>query len=106
MKQFAVVEDNIVTNVIVADTKLIAQTVTGLTCIEYTDSDNVAISSVYNPDTKVFSTPRPYPSWQLDSNFEWQAPTPKPTTEFVFPEMCSWNEDLLEWTVYTVPNPE
>ena len=35
MAKFAVVENNKVINVIVADTKEIAEEVTGLTCVEY-----------------------------------------------------------------------
>ena len=35
MANYAVIKDDIVNNVIVADTKEIAETVTGLTCIEY-----------------------------------------------------------------------
>jgi hypothetical protein len=34
---YAVIENNIVTNIIVADTKEIAEEITGLTCIDYTD---------------------------------------------------------------------
>jgi hypothetical protein len=36
MANFAVIKDNKVENVIVADSKAIAEEVTGLTCIEYT----------------------------------------------------------------------
>jgi hypothetical protein len=36
---FAVIENNIVTNIIVADSKAIAEEVTGFTCIEYADED-------------------------------------------------------------------
>ena len=35
MANYAVIKDGVVNNVIVADTKEIAETVTGLTCIEY-----------------------------------------------------------------------
>jgi hypothetical protein len=41
MAKFAVIENGIVQNVIIADTKEIAEEVTGLTCIEYT-SENPA----------------------------------------------------------------
>jgi len=37
MATFAVIENNTVTNIIVADTKQIAEEVTGMTCIEYTN---------------------------------------------------------------------
>jgi hypothetical protein len=37
MANFAVIENNMVTNIIVAETKEIAEEMTGLTCIDYTD---------------------------------------------------------------------
>ena len=39
MANYAVIKDGIVNNIIVADTKEIAEMVTGLTCIEY---ENIA----------------------------------------------------------------
>ena len=37
MATFAVINDNTVENIIVADTKEIAESITGKTCIDYTD---------------------------------------------------------------------
>lgn len=51
MATFAVIESNKVTNVIVADTKEIAETVTGLTCIEYTEENPAGIDWTYNGST-------------------------------------------------------
>ena len=34
---------------------------------------------------------QPHPSWTLDSNHDWQAPTPKPEGEFY------WDEESLSW---------
>ena len=47
MANYAVIKDGIVNNVIVADTKEIAETVTGLTCIEYTDENRAGIGWTY-----------------------------------------------------------
>jgi hypothetical protein len=33
----------------------------------------------YDPVADVFIAPQPYPSWSLDNDFNWQAPTPMPT---------------------------
>ena len=41
MANYAVIENGIVTNIIVADTKKVAEQVTGLTCVEYA-SENPA----------------------------------------------------------------
>jgi hypothetical protein len=52
MANFAVIDENIVVNVIVADNKEIAETVTGFTCVE---SDLAAIG--YTWDGENFSAP-------------------------------------------------
>ena len=51
MATFAVIDNNIVTNIIVADTKEIAETVTGSTCVEYTDENPAGIGWTYNGST-------------------------------------------------------
>lgn len=48
MATFAVMNGDSVTNVIVADTKETAETVTGSTCIEYTNDNPAGIGWVYN----------------------------------------------------------
>ena len=47
----------------------------------------------YDSDSDVFVAPQPYPSWSLDDNSEWQAPTPMPEDD----NMYSWNEDTQSW---------
>jgi hypothetical protein len=49
----------------------------------------------YDADADVFIAPKPYSSWLLDNNFDWQAPTPMPTEG-----KWSWNEENLEWQFY------
>jgi hypothetical protein len=48
MATFAVIQDNIVINAIVADTKEIAEQVTGSTCVEYTDENPAGIGYTYD----------------------------------------------------------
>ena len=55
MANFAVLTGNFVTNVIVAETKEIAEQVTNATCIEYTDG--VGIGHIYDFETGTFSVP-------------------------------------------------
>lgn len=45
----------------------------------------------YNSVADVFVIPQPFPSWSLDSNYDWQAPTPKPEGMFY------WDEESLSW---------
>ena len=47
----------------------------------------------YDSDSDVFVAPQPYPSWSLDDNSDWQAPTPMPEND----NMYSWNEDTQSW---------
>jgi len=53
MANFAVVRDNIVVNVIVADTLEDANQATGLTCVEYTDEFPAGIGWIF--DGEVFN---------------------------------------------------
>jgi len=52
------------------------------------------IGFYYDPVADVFIAPQPYPSWSLDSNFDWQAPKEKPEGFYY------WNEDLGDWVEY------
>jgi hypothetical protein len=46
----------------------------------------------YDPVADVFIAPQPYPSWILDSNHDWQPPTPRPLDG-----SFHWNEETLSW---------
>ena len=48
MANFAIVKENIVENVIVAQSLEIAQEITGNTCIEYTDENPAGIGWTWN----------------------------------------------------------
>jgi hypothetical protein len=47
MTNFAVIENNIVENIIIADTKEIAETITGKTCVTYTQDNPAAVGYTY-----------------------------------------------------------
>lgn len=49
------------------------------------------IGFTYDSVADVFVAPQPYPSWALDSNHDWQPPTPKPDGYYY------WNEEELAW---------
>ncbi len=51
MANYAVIQNNKVINIIVANSKEIAQTVTGLTCIEYTNENSVGIGDTWDGST-------------------------------------------------------
>ena len=99
-------ENNIVTEVIVGidETELIE----GLspeqwygnfrnqTCLRTSYNGNIrkqyaGIGWSYDSDADVFVQPQPFPSWSLDSNHDWQSPTPKPDGDVY------WDESSLSW---------
>jgi hypothetical protein len=51
------------------------------------------IGYTYNADIDAFVAPKPYASWTLDANAQWQAPTAMPTDG----KMYSWNEETQTW---------
>ena len=51
------------------------------------------IGYAYDADADVFVAPQPYPSWTLDSNYDWKPPTPMPLTGGPY----RWSEEDLEW---------
>ena len=55
----------------------------GLTCKRTSYNNNIrkqyaGIGFTFDADADVFVAPRPYGSWTLDANHDWQPPTPKP----------------------------
>jgi hypothetical protein len=50
------------------------------------------VGFTYDAVNDVFIAPQPYPSWSLDENFDWQAPTPMPTESDWY-----WSEENGEW---------
>jgi hypothetical protein len=48
----------------------------------------------YDADADVFISPQPFPSWILDSNHDWQPPTPMPVVEG---KQYAWFEPNKQW---------
>ena len=84
---YAQIVDSIVVNVIVADADFVAQS-----DLDYVLLTDGGIGWTY--DGTNFIAPQPYPSWTLDSNFDWQPPTPKPDGDYY------WHEDTQTWLPY------
>ena len=47
----------------------------------------------FNEAIDAFIAPKPYPSWTLDEDAQWQAPSPYPEDEGIY----TWNESTLSW---------
>lgn len=52
---------------------------------------------VYDETHDVFVYPQPYPSWTLDSSYDWVAPIPKPEGNY------RWVEPLQKWLLFSLP---
>lgn len=50
------------------------------------------INYYYDSINDVFIAPKPYPSWNLDDNFDWQPPVTMPNKGY-----WMWDEDTLNW---------
>jgi len=108
MAHYAFLDDNnVVTEVItgIDETELIEGLDTetwygnfrGQVCKRTSYNNNIrkqyaGIGYTYDPVADVFIVPQLYPSWSLNANHDWQAPTPKPEEGF-----WSWNEETLSW---------
>jgi hypothetical protein len=71
----------------------------GLKCVRTSYNGKIrkqyaGVGFQYDPVADVFISPQPYPSWSLDSNFDWQAPKDKPEGLYY------WDEDLGDWVEY------
>ena len=100
-------ENNIVTEIIVGidETELIEGLDTetwygnfrGQICKRTSYNGNIrkqyaGIGYTYDAVNDVFIRPQPYPSWALDDDFNWQAPTPRPEGMGWY-----WNEAKQVW---------
>ena len=101
-------ENNIVTEVIVGidETELIEGKhpeiwygeFRGQKCVRTSYNNKIrrryaAIGYSYDPVADVFIAKKPYPSWVLDENYDWQAPKPYPTDGNNY----EWDEGSLNW---------
>ena len=57
------------------------------------------IGDTYDKEKDKFISPHPFPSWVLDENDDWQAPTPKPEDD----KSYVWNEKDKTWDIVDVP---
>ena len=51
------------------------------------------IGMTYDEAKDKFISQQPFPSWELDSNDDWQPPTPMPDDDKIY----TWNESALSW---------
>ena len=95
IKNYAIIENDIVVNVVIGDNEWAADQQS--TLVELTDSDNALVGGKYIDG--VFYKPKPYPSW-VESGSGWAPPVPKPENIEGFGWM--WNEESLSWVSLTI----
>lgn len=96
MANFAVIDGINVLNIIIADSKEIAEEITGKTCIEYSDADKAQPGGTY--EKELFIPRKPFPSWTLNkSKNEWEAPVARPLDD----KLYFWNEEITSWVEET-----
>jgi hypothetical protein len=110
MSHFAKVENNIVTQVIVAEQDVINSGMFGDSAAWVQTSYNThqgqhpngkplrgnyaGIGYTYDSTNDVFYAPQPYPSWILNkTTWSWDAPTPMPTDG----KKYNWDEATKTW---------
>jgi hypothetical protein len=101
-------ENNVVTEVItgVDETELIEGlepeiwygNFRGQRCVRTSYNHNIrkqyaGVGYTYDEVADIFVQLQPFPSWTLDANNDWQAPTAKPEGDYV------WDEETLAWVV-------
>ena len=74
----------------------------GFTCKRTSYNNSIrkqyaGIGFTYDAVADVFVAPKPYPSWTLDSNHDWQPPVARPEEG-----VWSWNEETQTWNEVTV----
>jgi hypothetical protein len=70
----------------------------GQTCVRTSYNHNIrkqyaSIGCTYNQTADVFIAPKPFDSWSLDSNYDWQAPIERPADGKDY----SWDEANQVW---------
>ena len=53
------------------------------------------IGYTYDPQHDAFIPPKPFPSWLLNADAQWEAPVAMPTDG----QMYSWDEENINWVL-------
>lgn len=109
MAHFAQIENGIVKQVIVVDNSNAETEEQGIAfCKQLLGQDTewvqtsynnnirkrfAGIGYIYDADNDVFIRPQPYPSWDVNEDFEWQAPVDMPDDGNIY----LWDEENFRW---------
>jgi hypothetical protein len=94
---YAISDGSRIANVIVADSKEIAEEATGMTAIETSGEPWID----WTLESEGWRIPSPFPSW-IWSDTEWVSPVPQPSEPgYIY----TWNENSLSWDSMEIPSP-
>ena len=104
MSHFAKIgKDNIVTEIVVTEQDFINSGKVGDSFLWVQTSYNnsfrkqyAGIGYTYDKANDVFIKPKPYASWSLDSDYEWQPPV-APPSDWSNTKAYEWNETNRQW---------
>jgi hypothetical protein len=91
MANFIKIENDIVTQSIVADTLEWCVDNLGGEWMENFPRYRAGIGMTFDRENDRFISPKPFPSWVLNESGDWEAPAKRPG------EFYRWNETSLEW---------
>ena len=97
MANYAISDGSRIINVIVADSKEIAEQATGMTAIETFGEPWID----WTLEEEGWRPPKPYASWIWSGN-NWSAPIPIPEDNMY---TYTWNEELMNWEKHDAPRP-
>jgi hypothetical protein len=64
------------------------------------NSTNAAKGGTYDSATQKFIQPKPFPSWALNSDKQWEAPVSEPSITDTI-RSALWDEDNQRWNGYS-----
>ena len=90
----AIIENGTVVNTIICESIELAESITGLTAVEYTAENPAGIGWTYSDVANKFIPPQPYSSWILNEEInQWEAPIPYPIDDNFY----NWDESTTSW---------
>jgi hypothetical protein len=95
MATFAVLDGINIINVILAESKEIAEEITGNTCLEYT-TEIAEPGGTY--ENGIFKPIQPFPSWSWNNlTLQWEPPVPMPVGDGIEVRNWYWDEESQTW---------
>lgn len=103
MPNFAVIDNELVTNVFVADSIEVVRIIMPNASLVVEEDENTGVAAVggfYKNGKFTFASP--YSSWIFnEATLEWEAPVTRPEAQEG--EFYDWDEDTVSWVKLSIP---